>query len=161
MITNLIYLQRRIMARLVIDVDDLIMALETHGLQLSHYLDRQTGEVLCLPDEDYMDPDEETKEKIENEPDRYLLIDSLPSHEGWEIMSDFVESLRPGKIRDDLERAIHGRRPFRRFKDVLFDYLDTRDAWFAFEKNAFVQLAKDWLKEQGIEADLKPPHHKG
>lgn len=143
------------MSRVVIDAEDLIMALEYHGMALSHFLDLQTGEVLYLTDEDYMDPDKELQEKIDEEPDRYRVIDPLPSHVGWQVMSDFVESLRPGKIQEELARAIEGRKPFRRFKDVLFDYPDTRDAWFEFEKKAFEQLAEDWLKEQGIEAELK------
>lgn len=143
------------MARLVIDVDDLVMALEGQGVAVRNYLDLQTGEIMFLPDEDYMDTDEETHEKIDDDPDRYLEIDPWPSHVGWEVMSDFVESLRPGKIQDELERAISGRKPFRRFKDVLFDYPDTRDAWFAFQKEEFLQLARDWLKREGIEADWK------
>ena len=144
------------MARLVIDVDELMMALEGRGQGIRDYLDLQTGEVLWVASSDYTGVEDETQKEIEKDLDRYRPIDPLPSHVGWEVMSDFVESLRPGKIQDDLERAINGRKPFRRFKDVLFDYPDTRDAWFAFEKKAFVQLAEDWLKEQGIEADLKP-----
>jgi len=148
------------MVRLTIDAEDLIMALEGSGPELRHYLDLQTGEIDYVISEDYGEMGDDLEERVEKDPDRFLLIDPLPSHEGWEIMSDFVESLRPGRIRDDLERAIHGRRPFRRFKDVLFDYPDTQDAWFPFEKKAFVELARDWLMEQGIEADLKPVYHK-
>ncbi|MBI4964051.1 MAG: hypothetical protein HY913_12300 [Desulfomonile tiedjei] len=144
------------MAGLVINAEDLIMALEGSGPDLRHYLDLQTGEIDYLLSEDYGDMEDDLLEKVESDPERYVLIDRLPSHVGWEVMSDFVESLRPGKIRDRLARAIEGRSPFRRFKDVLFDYPDTRDAWFAFEKKGYMELARDWLKREGIEADLKP-----
>lgn len=144
------------MDRLLVDADSLIMALEWQGPDIRHYLDLQTGEVEFVLIGDYGEADQETQEEVETHPDRYLPIDPLPSYVRWEVMSDFVESLRPGKIQDELERAIHGRRPVSRFKDVLFDFPDTRDAWFAFHQHEFLTLARDWLKREGIEADLKP-----
>ena len=61
---------------------------------LRHFVDRQTGEVLSLLEEDM---DEEDIERLDAEPDRYLLIEPVPSCVSYEVMSDFVDTLPEGK----------------------------------------------------------------
>jgi len=48
----------------------------------------------------------------------------------------------------------HGH-PFRSFKNALLAYPQLRERWFAFHEKSLAQLAREWLDDQGIEADLK------
>lgn len=70
-------------------------------------------------------------------------------------MADFIESLPTGEIRGRLTQAVQRSHPFRRFKDMVLNYPDTREQWFAFHEKAMIELAREWLKDEGIEAELK------
>lgn len=131
---------------LAIDPDELIQAL-TFVMETGRsgwYLDRETGDVL-LDHED----GEELPEDFEDDP-RYINIEALPSYEEFGVMEEFLDTLPTGRVADDLARALAGRKPFRHFKDVLFDYPDARQAWFAFRDAAYLRLAAEWCEDHGI-----------
>lgn len=133
--------------KLAIDPDGLIEAL-TFSMDASGaawYLDRETGDVLL----DHEDGDE-MPEGFEDDP-RYLHIEALPSHVEYGVMEDFLETLPAGRIAEALARALAGRKPFRHFKDALFDYPDVRQTWFTFRDAAYLGLAAEWCEEHGIE----------
>jgi len=142
------------MTVLTIRADELIMAFEDQGSDLQHFFDRQTGDVLTM----FEDMDEEDAKRLEVEPDRYLPIEPVPSWVGYEIMSDFVETLSEGKVQDELDRALQKRRPFRRFKDVLLNYPPLQEDWFRFHEQAFIKIIQEWLADNGVEVTLTPFH---
>ena len=142
------------MAELTIRADELIMAFEGRGSDSRHFFDRQTGEVLT----GFEDMDEDDAARLDAEPDRYLLIEPVSSWVGYEIMSDFVETLPEGEAPRELARALQQRHPFRRFKDVLFSYPSVREDWFPFHEQAFMKIIKEWLDDHGVEATLVTFH---
>ena len=142
------------MARLTIRADELIMVFEGFGTEMQHFFDCQTGEVLTV----FEDMDEEDAERLDADPDRYLLIEPVPSSVAYEIMSDFAEILPQGKISRELTRALQQRHPFRRFKDVLLNYPKVREDWFRFHEQAFIKIIQAWLDDYGVEATLVPFH---
>lgn len=142
------------MARLKIDEADLLMAFEGSEM-MSWYLDRETGDVIGLSDWESLEEEEEIRERIDADEDgRYLPIESLSSHEGFRIMEDFVDSLPDGKARTALSHAIERRRPFRSFKDELTRFPDVREQWFRHQEEREREYALDWLRAEGIEAEL-------
>ena len=143
------------MTRLTIRADELIMAFEDYGTGLQHFFDRQTGEVLSLLEEDM---DEEDRERLDAEPERYLLIEPVPSSVGYDVMSDFVEILPEGKVPRELTRALQQKHPFRRFKDVLLNYPAVREDWFRFHEQAFMKIIQEWLDDYGVEVTVVPFH---
>ncbi|MHB8066618.1 MAG: UPF0158 family protein [Desulfobaccales bacterium] len=141
------------MTTLTIRADELIMAFEDQNSEMQHFFDRQTGEILSIFTEEI---DEEDAERLEAEPDRYLLIEPAESWVGFDIMNDFVETLPESKIQGELDRALRKNRPFRRFKDVLLNYPSVREDWFRFHEQAFIKIIKEWLKDNEVEAILVP-----
>ena len=142
------------MTGLTIRADELIMAFEGFGTEMQHFFDRRTGEVLTV----FEDKDEEDAKLLDADPDRFLLIEPVPSSVAYEIMCDFVDTLPEGKIPRELARALQQRRPFRRFKDVLLNYPAVREDWFRFHERAFMQIIRAWLDDYGVEATLVPFH---
>ncbi len=136
-----------------IRADELIMAFEDQFPEMQHFFDRQTGEVLTVFSEEMY---EEDAERLEAEPDRYLLIEPVESWVGFDIMNDFVETLPESKIQGELDRALRKDHPFRRFKDVLLNYPSVQDDWFRFHEQAFIKIIQEWLKDHGVEATLVP-----
>jgi hypothetical protein len=84
-----------------VDLDSLITALDDHSPDIEWVLDRQTGEVIAVTDP-MVTGDEETEALVAADPARYLPIEPIPSHEAFEIMEAFVESVSPAAISDRL-----------------------------------------------------------
>lgn len=152
---------------LPVNLDELAIALTSRFGEYGYYFDLQTGEILFLPQglEDYVGASESELAmafdfgvpemvtealQVINVPLRFVFIWPLPSWQSYNLMEDFIYTLPPGRLRTQLERAISKRKPFRRFKDVLLNYPEERQAWFDFQNEQQYQWARDWLAEHGI-----------
>ncbi|MGZ5051302.1 MAG: UPF0158 family protein [Methylobacter sp.] len=137
------------MTPLKINLNDLTQALTTRFdmEEGGYFLDTETGDIL-LKTEGLDDGD--VPDDLEDNP-RYLLIDPLESHESFQIMEDFVDSLGDIKDADRLRDALNRRKPFRQFKDTLHEHTDLSDKWYAFEQKELARLAGEWCEENGIE----------
>jgi hypothetical protein len=91
-------------------------AFESQGGDDRWHLDLETGDVFPVFD----DPDEEAR--IDSDPDRFLVIDPLPSpRDDFSVMEDFVIGLPNGEAKRDLERVLRQAKPFRNFREALRD----------------------------------------
>jgi hypothetical protein len=132
------------------ELTDAFEQTETYdGEPIPVYLDAETGEILRLFSD--VDDYEELSERIEGDPDRYHQIEALDSHESFRIMEDFAESLPESSWKSRLKDALSRNKPFRRFKDAAHSDLKLRDQWFAFQRKALKERARNWLKSLGIE----------
>jgi predicted nucleotidyltransferase len=127
----------------VIDLYLLGEALEDNSYDHKWYVDRVSGKVLLVTEED-LDEDGETDNP------NIVFIDSIGSDESYHDMEDFSASVRDPRARDLLLRAIQGRGAFRRFKDTLFDFPDLSKAWFAYHESCLERRAIEWLAAEEI-----------
>jgi hypothetical protein len=127
------------------------------------YLNRQTGELLTLGDEelravdDDVDPADLPEWQRDDLPRLREVLDSgdwlaLPTsfdiHE-WAFMDDFARSLDDAAVRDELLDAIRGAGAFRNFKGAVRRH-GIQDTWHNFRFAALGRVATDWLDEHGI-----------
>ena len=162
------------MRKLKIDWTELEAAFEMSSWETHHYLDLETGDVLVVTDEAARHvekpPDGELSEwmqemvKVARQVEegygtRYIGIPKADSHEGYRDMEHFISTVRDDRLRDQLWRAIQGRGAFRYFKDVLADYPDERERWFAFKERRIHERVVDWLESEEIEPTnpIEPP----
>jgi len=136
------------MKALRIDLQDFAMGLTWHSdsYDSAHYLDTETGEVFFIGDgvdEELIPPD------FQDNP-RYVRIDTLESSEAFRIMEDFVETVESATMAERLANALDRPKPFRRFKDALFDDAALREAWYAFEMEAHRKIGTKWCAGRGI-----------
>src|SRR5687767_10122036 len=121
-----------LMSHIKVDIEELILALESQPEFGEFFLDKASGKIVLVSE--YPDDDAVLhRERLEEDPDRFLFITPLPSHVGWDIMRDFVENLENSSAHKSLERALQGRKPFRSFKDDLLKCPDTREQWFQYQ----------------------------
>lgn len=138
------------MLKIRVSLDELCDAYEMNTEEISHYLDVNTGKLLMR-----MDPlltgykDEELEEELEDE-ERYLELPTIESHDAYELMVEFMETVTTKKLRERLDTALTGRKPFHAFKDVLYDFPEDRENWFKFEREAHRNEIVKWLREQNI-----------
>lgn len=126
-----------------------------HVEVVTHYLlglaedgDGDDGEEPHLPA--WQKHEWEIAKAIANSPERFEpLPDKFDIHE-WSIMEEFARSVGTDRIRDELERAIHGKGAFRYFKDTLHRHRIQQD-WYDFRAAALRQIAIDWCEGNQIE----------
>ena len=147
----------KVLLRNVVDAIDSLMD------GFTAYLNRETGEVYTVEDEEARSLDEGeglddipdwqreglamAQEVLESE-DWLALPDKFDVHE-WSIMEQFADSIENEDLRRDLLDAIHGRGAFRYFRDTI-DRYGMRDVWFDYKALALEKIAIEWLDEKGI-----------
>ena len=148
----------------IVNLSDIVDAMEMTSDMMPHYLNKKTGEISSISQEEMNAA--ENEEEPEDFPDwqqdsiktaqNLLSTDdyiSLPSqfdiHE-YQIMEKFCLSMKEPKISDDLNGSIKGRGAFRRFKDKILEYGIEED-WYQYKDNAYREIAKEWCEENGVE----------
>ncbi|MBC7902607.1 MAG: hypothetical protein H7Y27_04265 [Gemmatimonadaceae bacterium] len=118
------------------------------GMKCYYHL--STGEIESFPDESrgYEEFEEEpwmdAMEKIDNNITEYLYFEPLDSGTSFSIMETFVETIPATRVRQRFIDAISYKKPFQNFKQLLLDYPDLRESWFAFKKNEYM----NWVRGQ-------------
>lgn len=129
-------------------MDELIDAYLDNNLEHPYYLDLQTGEVVLNLDETYtgepgIDWDDEESEE------RYVYIPKIESSEAYRVMKKFAQSTESDPD-DMLLAALDGYKPFRGFKDTLYD-LNLWDSWNHFERELAEEAIRVWIEEEGLD----------
>ena len=150
-----------------INLDDIIDSLECQSDENHSYLEKRTGKVVLISDEQLCAAEDD--EPIEGFPDwqqeqikiaKEILAETgdyieLPSQfdiNEYSIMERFCLSIDDPEISDTLYSLIKGSGAFRRFKDAIHDY-GIADDWYNYRNNALKEIAIDWCQEKGIEFD--------
>jgi Uncharacterised protein family (UPF0158) len=146
------------MKNLPVDLSELQIALESHdgGLGLhTYWFDTETGEVIFLTED--LEEQDELRQQIEEGTDnRFVQIEPLPSHDGFRIMENFVQTLPRSRIREKLEWSLGGPKPFRRFKDAVRENRAVLEKWYKFHDAALAHYAVEWLAELSIQSISGP-----
>src|SRR5687768_10392364 len=113
------------------------------------YLHKETLEVVTFLDEDRhpgMDPElwQEDIDKVFDNREKYIEIESMDSSESFRVMEDFVLSLENNSVKVRLLQAIEGRKPFANFKHQIENSGEYREQWFTFRRNRNI----DWVQNQ-------------
>ncbi len=136
-------------------LSDLVDVYEDYDPLHDYFLNVETGEVIFTSE---FDPSQfaEVKEEIEEGfGETFIRLPRTDSDEGYRDMVEFAESIDSRLLRNRLERALDGRQPFRRFKDVLLDFPDERERWFTFQRACNQERVREWLAENDIETDTE------
>jgi len=159
-----------------VKLNDIIDALDTAGDELQQYLDKRTGEIVLVTNEEMEEAEDaslgdEFGVEAEDEPilelpdwqregiakaseilnsDEHFvaLPDQSDIHE-YRIMEDFCLSYDNRRVGDELHRLIKGSGAFRRFKNAI-NSMGVEDAWYEFRRMEFERIAIEWLENEGI-----------
>lgn len=138
-------------ARVSVDIGELTFALSSHDVE--YYLDLQTGDVFPWF-EDSAEDDDEIAAALEETPGRFVMVDPVPSHEGFRWMESFAADQADEEVREALLDALDRPRPYREFKDTLLNHPDVREAWFQAEEQRLLEYARAWLASEGVQVNL-------
>ncbi len=133
---------------LAVSLDELSEILEGDPLHGGGRIDRHTGEVWHRAQIDYaVEVGEEDPE--DEDPDRWLSVECVGSHDGYRDMENFIAELTDPHRAELLAVAIEGRGAFRRFRDVLHQWPELVDRWYAFSDDRRIGRAREWLADAG------------
>lgn len=147
-----------------VKLKDVVDHLEMFGDETSAYLNKQTGELCALSQEDLLAAEEE-EEDLSDYPEweqeeilkaRDVLSSSdwlaLPGkfeiHE-WDIMERFCQVIEDPEMSNRMLQLIRGSGAFRRFKNSINEF-GMDKAWYQFRDAAIERIAMEWLNENGI-----------
>ena len=158
------------MKKLKVDLEIISNAMEDVArVDMEYYLDKETGEVIFIPEEvsRYVEEEDENLRKalpdwqkegvklaqeiLLNKPVRYINIPEGAPCNGYDLMVEFAEKVEDELLREKLSIALDGKGAFRRFKNVIADYPDYREKWFKFRDERINKKVIEWLNSIGIE----------
>ncbi len=150
-----------------VKLDDIIEALEFQSDKSYSFLDKRTGKVVLISDnemraveddepiEDFPDWEQDLvriAKEIINETGNYFDLPTKFEIDEYRMMEKFCLSLNDSETSDALYSLIKGGGAFRRFKDAIHEY-GIDDDWYKYRNNALKEIAIEWCKEKGIEFD--------
>jgi hypothetical protein len=152
-----------------VKLDDIIEGLELQSDERYAFLDKRTGEVVSISDEEMQAAEDD--EPIEDFPDwqqdlvriakeivdetgDYIDLPTKFDIDEYSIMEKFCLSLDDSEMSDDLYGAIKGSGAFRRFKDAINEY-DIADDWYKYRNDALKEIAIEWCQDNDIEFEDK------
>lgn len=154
--------------KLKVDLSEFVFEMELgDNMERSGYLDTETGEIIDMPDDimravedgknesasvEWDEELAETADKIlSDEKSRFLPIPKRESHEGYEIMVSFAETVTNKGLKEKLSVALDGKGAFRRFRSALDQHPGELERWYTFKDDWMRGEAIQWLFDHGIE----------
>lgn len=157
------------MRKLKIDLELLYQSFVFENEDLcKEYLDTQSGEIINIPEEiakvtageaDERDLDDWQLELLNeayavaaDEKERYILIQNInPSYLNGAIESFIEKNIDSDSLKSKLTNTLNDENPMRSFKNVLCDYPEMLDEWYAYEEQKGKEYVIDWLRERKIQ----------
>ena len=121
-----------------IDMDMLVVALQTHTDEGIWQLDTHTGDVLFASPQF---PDEE----------RYIVIEPIATPILPQLMRQFIDTVNQNHCRQQLKQALDRNQSDWHFKQVLANYREIEDDWYAFKEQFYTQQAWQWLHDNNLD----------
>jgi len=149
--------------RVEVSLDEVVTAMDLPGDDLVSYLNRRTGELVTVTEEDLRAAESDTEpadasdwqaemvakaREVLQSDDFLALPDKFEIHE-YAIMERFCWQVEDEPVRNALLARIRGRGAFRRFRELLSESGIT-DQWYAYRQHALEEIAAEWLEANGI-----------
>ncbi|MBU2609619.1 MAG: UPF0158 family protein [Chloroflexi bacterium] len=157
---------------IVVSLRDLVDELQTLSDESHVYLNKVTGKVITITNDDFAmaENDDESEDESDNDwgeysdleidffqevkkvlslDDDYLKLPSKFDIDEYEMMERFCLSIPNEKISNVFLDMIRGSGAFRRFKDLIYRY-DIEKDWFKFRDEAYKDFAISWLESNGF-----------
>ena len=133
---------------LAIDWEGLIVGFENRSQKITHFFDRETGDVVQV-----LVRDAARHAELSADP-RYR---ALPKDQGERTRGDLVDfaaHCEDADCRRDLRRALESPEPADAYRAALLAHPKEETHFFQFKERRARERAVEWLKEQGIAREV-------
>lgn len=148
-----------------VQLSSIIDGIEFQGDESQSYLNKLSGKVLTITDEemhisqskqDISEYAEWLKEAINRateyleDKENYLALPTKYDFNEYRIMEDFILTLPIEEQKNEMYSLIKGKGAFSKFRWGLDRFL-LKDKWYEYRDNELKKFAKDWCHNNGIE----------
>lgn len=150
---------------LPIKLKEIIEGMDMQSDETTAYLNKQTGEVIPIMEEELRAIEDEDEEQIQEMPDwqkenlqtakevletdNFVALPSKYHINEYSIMEKFCLSIQDNELSNQMYSSIKGSGAFRRFKENIRRH-GIEENWYKHRDEAFREIAVDWCKENGI-----------
>jgi hypothetical protein len=127
--------------------DDLLDAFENTDPDLVYFLDKISGEIFSVP-VDY--EDDSFWEELESNDEQFLEMPAFNYEKERLLIHDFIKGVANAKLRQLLEKAFIGKRPYGRLDEILAFYPDELERLIALQEEYVSERVRSWLEEHDI-----------
>ena len=147
----------------VVALREVVDHLNMVGDESSAYLNKTTGELILLSDEELSAAEEQ--EELEDYPewqrvmiqkarevldsDDYLELPSKFDIHEYRIMEEFCRSISQPQLREQLLQEIRGSGAFGRFKQAIHS-LGVAQDWYSYRDAEYERIALEWLEDNEV-----------
>ena len=141
---------------MIIDLDEIIDAIQGGSNRVEYYLNTRTGEIIMRDDSLPTRELNEIDDEIDKAYDSLILMPTSRDAGEVRMMRQFTWDLPDGQAKEALLAALNsGKGLYRRFKNVLQNYsLDKQ--WYEYEDDQYVAFARDWCEANEISFEEVP-----
>lgn len=141
---------------MIIDLDEIIDAIQGGSNRVEYYLNTRTGEIIMRDDSLPTRELNEIDDEIDKAYDSLILMPTSRDAGEVRMMRQFTWDLPDGQAKEALLAALNsGKGLYRRFKTVLQNYgLDKQ--WYEYEDDQYVAFARDWCEANEINFEEVP-----
>jgi hypothetical protein len=149
-----------------VNLQDVIDQIEMQTTESAVYLNKKTGELFMLGEDEMLKFELEDEEELDdlpewqresrqkareiNDSDDWIGLPTQRDVHEYQIMEGFAGSLENPEARNRILQTIRGSGAFRRFKHALNE-LGLWQEWNSFNSAEIERIAVEWLEENQIE----------
>jgi uncharacterized protein UPF0158 len=138
-----------------VDWDGLVVAFESRSQLITHFFDRETGDVVqCVKDREPQRHEELTSSK------RYLALPKDKGERGMGEIELFLAEVEDERLARKLKESLSAPDPVLSFREALQASPREESGYFQFKHRRAVSRAEAWLDSMGIKFDKKPEPEK-
>ena len=133
-----------------IDWEGLVVGFESRSHKITHFFDRQTGDVIQV-----LERDAARHAELSSDP-RYAALPRDRGERSRGDLEDFAVHCTDPACRRDLEDALGAADPAGGFRSALLRHPKEEAHFFQFKERRARERAAEWLRTQGIAVSTKP-----
>lgn len=124
-------------------IKDIAQELE---IGMSCFVNKKTGELKSIPEE-LIDEEEwqDIIDEIENNSENFIEVENMDSHESYNLMLRFVDTVEDKQLSIRLNNALNGQKPFHTFRYELNYSDEYLDKWYEYKSRHMISWVKDQL----------------
>jgi len=134
-----------------IDWEGLIVGFESRSHQITHFFDRETGDV-----EQVLERDRERHTEMAGNP-RYIALPRDAGERSLGDLLDFLPHCQDAECRRRLQASLESPDGASSYREILLSYPKEEAHFFQFKERQALKRAQEWLSAQGIAVE---PHHR-
>lgn len=137
----------RIKEKNMVLLEKIIEGLEMVDDEIDCYYNPEINEIFLSNIGEYENLNED---EIDELFEKSIILPTQYEINEYQIMVDFINTIKEENIKGTLNRLIQGKGAFGRFKDYCFDMNIIQD-WYEYKEKKYRDIAIEWCKENDLE----------